>query len=163
MRGRTWLRKNRYAHVFIEGQWGIQNGGAWRYMRRQRRQLFYLVYLSLLICAWFADTKREITLNRLRSKTCYSFSYHSYRKHRPCREKTSLSSLLCNVLFYHIRCILHTSNPVIKSISAMVINGRKKSGLLLWNIAITHWNILMTLFLFYCDQTWHYFCRGHLT
>ena len=89
-------------------------------------------FVEVWLYTFGSPTWREITLNPKRSKTRYSFSvslpkkvqfllrrsrhgkgnvfgtlaYHSFQKHCPCREKASLSSLLCNLLLF-LQFLIH--------------------------------------------------------
>ena len=75
MRGRTWLERNwdmtRFSSKNSEEYKIVEPGDIWG---DSSDNSVCLVYLSLFTCAWFANLKREIILNLLRSKTRYSFS-----------------------------------------------------------------------------------------
>ena len=117
MRGHTWLERNEDMPMISskksEEYKMVEPGDIWG------DSSDFLVYLSLFTCAWFADFKRKITLNPLRSITRYSFSASLPKKvecmlRRRClftvraifsklvfasALRASLSSLLCNVRF----------------------------------------------------------------
>ena len=75
MRGRTWLERNGDMPMFSSKNSKeykmVESGNIWG---DSSDSSVFLVYLTLFTCAWFADLKREITLNPLHSKIRYSFS-----------------------------------------------------------------------------------------
>ena len=94
MRGRTWLERNADMPMFSsknsEKYKMVEPGDIWG---DSSDKSVFLVYLSLFSCAWFADLKREITLDPLRSKTRYSFSVSLPKKFQCMLQRRCLSTM----------------------------------------------------------------------